>query len=389
MKKVIIRILIFIVVLVFGAGISFLLTMAGNRTRGPVDDFMTSFSTRFSSFEKNFTGSRESRSTSLKWFDHYRNSPVVFNTADTIFMGAYDDNTAESYESIVSLEDSLNSKLPIISFYSAWGSRRDQIFPLLRAQAIYDLGSMPMITWEPWLNDFDPEQFQLAGNAENRNKEGMKAVAEGRFDAYIDKWALDAKNFGAPFFLRLGHEMNDPYRYPWGPQNNKPEDFIAAWRHVVDRFRKAGAKNAIWLWSPHPAYTNYADFYPGHDYVDWIGTTVINYGTVATWSQWWTFNDIFNKFYAELSLYKKPIIITEFGSLNVGGDRAGWFKQALDSLPQKFPAVKAVIYFHTASDNTTTYKTLDWSFRNDDKVLAAIRRSYKTWRMVKPKRDRK
>jgi hypothetical protein len=389
MKKAIIRILIFIVVLVFGAGISFLLTMAGNRTRGPVDDFMTTFSTRFSSFEKNFTDSRESRSSSLKWFDHYRNSPVVFNTTDTIFMGAYDDNTAESYESVVSLEDSLNSKLPIISFYSAWGSRRDQIFPLLRAQAIYDLGSMPMITWEPWLNDFDPEQFQLAGNAENRNKEGMKAIAEGRFDAYIDKWALDAKNFGAPFFLRLGHEMNDPYRYPWGPQNNKPEDFIAAWRHVVDRFRKTGAKNAIWLWAPHPAYTNYAEFYPGHDYVDWIGTTVINYGTVATWSQWWTFNDIFNKFYAELSLYKKPMIITEFGSLNVGGDRSQWFKQALDSLPQKFPAVKAVIYFHTASDNTTTYKTLDWSFKNDEKVLATIRESYKTWRMTKPKQDRK
>jgi hypothetical protein len=288
------------------------------------------------------------------------------------FLGAYDDNTAESYESIISLEEAMNTQLPIVSLYTAWGSKKNQVFPVLRAQAIYDLGSVPMITWEPWLDDFDPQLFDVQTDALNKNKNGLKAIKEGKFDAYIDKWAADAKEFAAPFFLRFGHEMNDPYRYPWGPQNNKPEDFIAAWKHIRDRFHKMGTENAIWVWSPHPAYS-YKEFYPGAEAVDWIGATTINYGTVAAWSQWWSFDDIFGKFYADVSLYKKPMMLTEFGSLAVGGDRAEWFKSAFESLRVKYPAVKGLIFFHVANDQTTTYKSLDWSFVNDEKVVSAVR----------------
>jgi beta-mannanase len=248
------------------------------------------------------------------------------------------------------------------------------VFPTLRAQAISDLGSIPVITWEPWIDDFDPQLFSVTGDAASRNMGGLKAIADGKFDAYIDKWAADAKTYSNPFFLRFGHEMNDPYRYPWGPQNNKPQDYIAAWQHVRDRFHKLHAENAIWVWSPHPAYS-YNEFYPGDDYVDWIGTTTINYGTVAPWSQWWSFDDIFGKFYNDISSHKKPIVLTEFGSLSVGGDRALWFKSAFDMMPTKYPDVKGVIFFHVSNDNTTTYKSLDWSFINDQAVISTLKQS--------------
>jgi beta-mannanase len=372
MKTILFRFTLVIGVIALGCCIFVLLAYAGNKSKGPLDDLFTTVNSNVASMEKKMISGRENRSNALQWFNHYRNNTVMMNAPDTFFWGAYDDNTAESFESLVSLEDSLHAKLPIISLYTAWGSKKNEVFPLLKAQAIYDLGSIPLITWEPWLDDFDAAQYPLNTTAGNKNKDGMQAIADGKFDAYIDKWAQDAKKFGAPFFLRFAHEMNDPYRYPWGPQNNKPEIFIAAWRHVVDRFKKTGAKNVIWVWSPHPAYS-YAEFYPGHDYVNWIGTTAINYGTVATWSQWWSFDDIFGKFYSDVSLYKKPLIITEFGCLAVGGDRPTWFRQAFNSLQQKYPAVKALVFFHVASDNTTTYKSLDWSFRNDAKVTAAIR----------------
>jgi len=374
MKTFLYRSVMVLIPLIMGTCIFLVLAYAGDKSKGPLDDLTTTINKELAIFEKREVNTRDSRSASLKWFDRYRNSKVVLNKPDTFLLGAYDDNTIESYESIVSMEDSLNTKLPIISLYTAWGSKKTEVFPTLRAQAIYDLGSIPMITWEPWLDDFDPAAFPVDPAAVNKNKGGLKAVAEGKFDAYIDKWATDAKAFGSPFFLRYAHEMNDPYRYPWGPQNNKPEDFIAAWRHIVERFKLAGANNVIWVWSPHPAYT-YKEFYPGHDYVDWIGTTAINYGTVATWSQWWTFDDIFGTFYSHVSLYKKPMIITEFSSLAVGGDRANWFGQAFNSLRTKYPAVKALVFFHVANDNTTTYKSLDWSFKNDEKVVSVIRES--------------
>jgi hypothetical protein len=372
MKTILLRVSLVIIAITFGTCFFLLLSYAGGKTKGPLDDLAVSVNKKIASFEKKIVDTRESRSASLHWFDRYRNSKVVMNKPDTIFLGAYDDNTAESYESIISLEDSIDHQLAIVSLYTAWGSKKSEVFPVLRAQAIYDLGSIPMITWEPWLDDFDPLLFPVDADALNKNKGGLKNITQGKFDAYIDKWATDAKNFGAPFFLRFGHEMNDPYRYPWGPQNNKPADFIAAWKHIKERFTMAGADNVIWIWSPHPAYS-YKEFYPGADYVDWIGTTTINYGTVATWSQWWTFDDIFGKFYTDVSRYKKPLILTEFGSLAVGGDRAAWFKQAFHSLAYKYPQVKAVVFFHVSNDNTTSYKSLDWSFKSDEKVVKTLK----------------
>ena len=374
------RIGLLLVAVIIGSVLFLLLTLAGKKNKGPLDDLLSTANLNFSRMEKNILDkNRGTRLDSLQWFFKYRSNKIMFSTLDTILLGAYDDNTVESYEPIIGLEDSLQTRFPIISIYTAWGSKSNEVFPSLRVQAINNLGSIPMITWEPWLDDFDPEKFPVVAGKTNKNKEGLKEIAEGRFDEYIDKWAGAAAQFGAPFYLRFGHEMNDPYRYPWGPQNNKPEEYVAAWRHVYDRFKIKGATNVIWLWSPHPAYITYPQFYPGDEFVDWIGVTAINYGTVATWSQWWSFDDIFGKFYDSVSLYKKPMIITEFGSLAIGGNRAKWFTNAMDSLPQKYPAVKALVFYHATKDNTSTYKSLDWSFEDDSLTRTAIKQSIRNW----------
>ncbi|WP_426060856.1 glycoside hydrolase family 26 protein [Hymenobacter sp. B1770] len=384
-RTIIYRALAVVLIVIMGVSLFSLLLLAGNKGRGPLESLVGSIGSQVASFEKRMINgdSRASRSAALGWFKPYRENKLFLNNTDTLLIGAYDNNTVESYERIVSLEDSMGLKLPIIQFYTAWGSKKEQVFPMLRAQAISDLGSIALITWEPWLNDFDPESFPSASSPDQANVGGLKAIASGKYDAYLDKWAQDAKAYGKPFFLRFGHEMNDPYRYPWGPQNNKPEDFIAAWRHVVGRFRAHNATNAVWVWSPHPAYANYAEFYPGHGYVDWIGTTALNYGTVAPWSKWYSFEETLGKAYSELSLYSKPLMVSEMGSLSVGGDRATWFREALTALPVKFPAVKAVVFFNNSQDITTTYKALDWSFNADPGVLAAITQSLKGWKQPK------
>jgi hypothetical protein len=379
MKTIFSRISRVTLALALGGGIFVLLLFAGSRSKGPLQDLFTQVTGKVASMENSLLDQRERRSQALDWLNRYRNNKATLNKVDTILLGAYDDATLESYENIISLEDSLRTKLSIISIYTAWGSRRDQVFPLLRAQAIYDLGSIPLITWEPWLNDFDPVEFPFNAAAVNKNRGGLRAIAEGKYDAYIDKWAKDARSFGLPFFIRWGHEMNDPYRYPWGQQNNRPEDYIAAWQHIVNRFNALGVKNALWLWSPHPAYS-FSEFYPGHNYVDWIGLTALNYGTVATWSQWWSFNEVVGKAYGELAGYQKPLMLTEFGSLAVGGDRAAWYGEALASLPKTYPQVKAVVFFHAANDVTVTYKSLDWSFEEDSAVLVAARRGIASWK---------
>jgi len=381
MKKRVSRIAALLVALLLGILFFSLLTFAGDKSRGPLEDFAVSVQTGIAHLEKMIIGNKgqKSRAASLMWFDRYRKDLALLRSPDTLFLGAYDNHTTESYENIVALEDTLETRFPLISLYTAWGSKKEQLFPALRVQTIYELGSVPIVTWEPWLDDFDPIVFPFNSGAENRNEGGLKAIAEGKFDAYIDKWASDAKDLDIPFFLRMGHEMNDPYRYPWGPQNNAPEDFIAAWRHVVDRFKAQGADKIVWVWSPHPAYPPYDIYYPGDDYVDWIGISVLNYGTVAPWSQWWSFEEVVEKFYTAVDPHEKPMMLTEFGSLEVGGDRSEWLSDALRSIPGEYPRIHSVVFFHTSDDNTTTYKSLDWSFRTDKKVVSALKTVFEEW----------
>jgi hypothetical protein len=179
--------------------------------------------------------------------------------------------------------------------------------------------------------------------------------------------------------------MNDPYRYPWGPHNNSAADFVAAWKHVHDLFRKAGANNIIWMWSPHPAYGFFKEYYPGDAYVDYVGIGTLNYGPVASWAKWWSFDEIFGKYYQDLAAFKKPIVLTEFASLAYGGNRNKWYDDALKNIPLKYPAVKGLLFFHFDSDHTTTQQVLDWSIINDRKIIASVRDEVGKWDTAKVK----
>ena len=68
-------------------------------------------------------------------------------------------------------------------------------------------------------------------------------------------------------------------------------------------------------------------------------------------------------------------MLTEFGSLGVGGNRSEWFEKALDSLPQKYSAVKAVLFFHYSDDRTTTQQPLNWYFKDDSLTNVTIKNS--------------
>jgi len=294
-------------------------------------------------------------------------------------LGAYDAGLPGSLEGVLGLEEALGQPIAVVQVYAAWGDRADQRFPVRILGAIRSLGSIPLVTWEPWLTDFENGLHPELPLRDDRDRGGLAAIASGTYDFYVDAWARQAADFETPVMVRLGHEMNDPYRYPWGPQNNRPEDYVAAWRHVVERFRIAGAHNVLWVWSPHVAYEGYEWFYPGDDVVDWVATGALNYGTVAYWSKWWTFQEIFGQRYDGLAAFGKPVMIAEFGTLTVGGDRAVWLSDALAGLPGRFPAVKALLFFNVPADHTVTYQAVDWSLVHDGAALAAVRLALEGW----------
>jgi len=357
------------------------LSFAGNKSRGPLENFFTGAGNAVQQVENNviIKQRQHKRADDLTWFGPFITNPERLKKPSSIFLGAYDNQISESFKSVIELEDSLHTRFPLIHIYSAWGTKAEEQFPQQQVDAIIALGSVPVITWEPWLSDFDTEKYPGLRKADERDKGGLADIAKGLYDPYIKQWATSAKESGTPIFLRVGHEMNDPYRYPWGPQNNSAKDFVAAWRHIHKVFTQAGATNVIWVWSPHPAYGFFDAFYPGGEYVDYVGIGTLNYGTVANWSKWWSFQEIFGNHYKEMTGFKKPIMITEFGCLAVGGNRSQWFSDALASLPQNYPLVKSVLFFHFSEDKTTTQQPINWYIKNDTATTKAIVQQIKLW----------
>jgi beta-mannanase len=94
----------------------------------------------------------------------------------------------------------------------------------------------------------------------------------------LDDWIKGLKEFHDPVFIRLSHEMDgDWYPYSEGykkdPKRNTAGDYIAYWRYVVDRFRKAGVTNVAWVWcvnADRSGGKDWPDYYPGDEYVDWL-----------------------------------------------------------------------------------------------------------------------
>ncbi|HUR00392.1 MAG TPA: glycosyl hydrolase [Gemmatimonadaceae bacterium] len=368
---------VLLTMIVVGAALvgSVALTSVSSTAEGPVSGALSRLGATFGTFEHAMRGRFQGpgRAADLEWLDAYRVDRTKLKNPDVVLFGAFDSGLPSTLDGVVKLEQALGTTFPLVQIYSAWGDRPDQDFPIELVTAISDVGSIPVITWEPWLSDFGNDRHPQIPLRDQRDRHGMAAVASGQYDFFIDAWAADAARFSKPIFIRLGHEMNDPYRYPWGPQNNTNLEYIAAWKHVVDRFRHAGANNVLWVWSPHVAYEYWETYYPGSDYVDWVATGALNFGPIAQWSRWWDFEEIFGRKYDMLASFQKPVMVAEFGSLAVGGDRASWYGDALTDLRSKYPAVRAVLFFNVKDDQTVTYQRVDWTIDGDSAVLRALR----------------
>jgi len=380
-KKSLKRVIFISISILLGIGLVYLMAIAGNKSKGPLEALLSKAEQSILNFENTILIKKRvsKRKKKLSWFrENYADKEHLIHPKK-ILLGASDNSKKESFETIINLEDSLGTTFPIIHIYNAWGSKPEEQFPKLSVKTIVNMGSIPMITWEPWLSDFDEKEYPGIPVIEKRDRECLKAIASGTYDKYIHSWAKAAKEVNAPIFVRFAHEMNDPYRYPWGPQNNKAKDFVEAWKHIHKIFKYQKATNVIWVWSPHPSYKYFEEFFPGDNYVDYIGLGILNFGTAASWSKWWSFEDLLGKKYPDLAKFNKPIMIAEFGSLNVGGDRALWFSNALKDLPKKYPQIKSILFFHYPADKTLTDKKISWYFIEDPEELNAIKNIIKHW----------
>jgi len=193
-------------------------------------------------------------------------------------------------------------------------------------------------------------------------------VAAGEKDARIDRWAAYLKaNYGTEkFFLALHHEPENDVD-PAAGSGMTAKDYAAMYRHVILRLRADGVTNAInviaymgnekWM-----AQSWWKDLYPGDDVVDWLGLD--SYVSVEKgYYHYGDMGDILDRQptggglgwydWAVRNHPGKPVMVAEWGMYHrtkVITDKSAAYATVLPEL-KAHPAVKAIVYFDTASDN--------------------------------------
>ena len=188
--------------------------------------------------------------------------------------------------------------------------------------------------------------------------------------------ARDIKSYGKEIWLRPLHEANGDW-YPWaiGHKNrvNTNESYIAAFRHVVDIFRNNGVTNVKWVHNVNcnnvGEGTSFLGFYPGDNYVDYTSIDGYNWGTTQSWgSVWQTFDQIFLQSYNALKAINKPIILAEFSSAEIGGDKAKWITDSYNTIRTSYDNIFAAVWFH---ENKET----DWRINSSAATLEAFKKA--------------
>jgi len=97
--------------------------------------------------------------------------------------------------------------------------------------------------------------------------DSLPEIVNGNDNEPIDRLARWMKAARRPIFLRIGYEFDLPgNRYD-------PKLYVSSFRHIVDRFRRDGVNNVAFVWHScaQSDATHIMDWYPGDDYVDWVG----------------------------------------------------------------------------------------------------------------------
>ncbi|HEY2507971.1 MAG TPA: glycosyl hydrolase [Streptosporangiaceae bacterium] len=229
-----------------------------------------------------------------------RRLPVHLPATPESYLGVYSNEFPRSYSELTSFGRASGARPDIAMFYSGWYAP----FPTRFARRAASNGVVTLI-------QMDPVNISI------------KAIASGRYDAYLSSYAEEVRADGGPVILSFGHEMNGSW-YSWGYKHTSPVSFVAAWRHVVSLFRALGARNVTWLWTVNiinntqtgtiPSPTAW---WPGASYVTWVG--IDGYYLKPSWQ----FAPLFGPTIGVVrQLTGDPILIAETGAVPTSGQPA-------------------------------------------------------------------
>lgn len=262
-------------------------------------------------------------------------------------------------------QDAGGKHVAIINFWRTMGGSNSILYPSW-LQNVASNGSVPMITWVPENRDAGSDQSPYT----------LANIAAGADDSVVNQWAQQLKAYGGTVLLRFAHEMNGM----WFPWSQHPRDYVAAWRHIHDIFVADGATNVKWVWCPNTqwnAKSDFAPYFPGNAYVDWVALDSYNKAANGGWLWFSKLFDVGSSYHTITSLTNKPLMIAETSSAeasqfsrNRGHTKAQWITNAFTEGIPSMPRIKAVVWMN---DNLTASEgCCDWSIDSSASAESAF-----------------
>jgi len=256
-------------------------------------------------------------------------------------VGVYEPGVPGSWSQVAGFTSATGVQPRIVVYYSSWNDPFSTSF----AQTAWDHDAYVLVQLEP-------------------TGVTLASIAAGRSDAYLRSYADAVIAFGHPVILSFAHEMNGTW-YSWGDGHTSPATFVAAWRHVVQVFRAAGAANVTWLWtvnSINGASSALRQWWPGAAWVNWTGIDGYYFRPTDT------FGSVFGTTIAAIRVISSaPLLIAET-AVGTTADRE-------TQIGALFAGVRAerlagVVWFDKAQHAGLYHQ--DWRLEDDADALAAF-----------------
>lgn len=247
------------------------------------------------------------------WFEHY------FSASSPLTWGIFEPHAPDDFRDLDTYEQQVDYEFPVILNYSSFENTYKHSNLISRLESTYNAGKTLELTLQP--------DWTATGQSNM-----VYSILNGMYDEFLRDYAKTVADFGHPVLFRLGNEMNGDWcSYSSYNTSRDPMVFKEFYKYVYSFFEEAGAKNVIWVWNPNgksfPDFTwnHELMYYPGDEYVDIVGLTAYNTGTYYSDETWQTFAQLYdNLYYGYIERYEKPLMITEFASASMGGDKNQW-----------------------------------------------------------------
>ena len=264
-------------------------------------------------------------------------------TSPASYLGVYETGPPGIYQPVAEFARVVGKQPNLVGYYSGWR----EPFQLRFAEMVHAQGAVTIV-------QMDPTNASIA------------KIAAGTYDSYLRSYADRVRRFGQPVVIGFGHEMNAPW-YSWGYGPTAAPTFVAAWRHIVSLFRGQGADNVTWLWTlqaDEPGTGPIASWWPGNQYVTWVGIDGYYYRPSDT------FASVFGKTITQVRILTgKPVLLSETAA-GPESHQPAKIGDLFDGM--RHYGTLGLVWFDIAQDDGTYHQ--DWHIEDNPAAQTAFRR---------------